>query len=357
MGQVGIDFLTRVAFAELITAVDTGSGTFTFDDENHVIGSFLTDGDTLTVGGSTGNDGTYTIATTGVDTGTTDETTVTVDEAVSDSTADGTIKYIKPVGGATNASFEKATALVSVTNKDSGRYEENLATTKTATISFDAGFLESGQQTGQGMTVEVSTDGGSSYDPIAEVTSVDLSLNMDTVDDTDADSNRWRELLPGTRSADMSIEAQYTDPANHDALSSIRTQEESGSIITVKLTLASFEYEADFFVSSTGESQPVNDAVPESISLTQSDTAPSISYDSQDDGLRVWLAAFFADPSIPIEVEEQVRDAAGNLESGATYRSGDFYTESLSVSIPFDGEATVSGTLQNTGAITEATQD
>lgn len=354
--QVGIDFRAKVGFDRSITAASSGSSTFTFTDEDNLVGDLLTEGDSVIVSGSTSNDGTYTIATGGIDTGTTDETTITVDESVSDDTGDGTILWEKEVGGATDGTYTVNHSLVTVTNKQSGRWQENLPTIRDASIDFSGGFIESSQQTGDGLTVEVSTDGGSTYESLGDVTSISLALSMALIDRTDVDSNRWRELLPDERSTELTVEKNYVDPENDTALNNIRTQAASGSSIDIKVTLNSFIYEATFYLSSESDSQPMSDAVTSSLSFTQSDTAPSITTTSNDVAVQAIIAAMTASPAEVMAVKESVVDADGNVISGATYREGDFYPESLTIDIPYDGEATMSGTLQNDGAVSESTQ-
>jgi predicted secreted protein len=260
------------------------------------------------------------------------------------------------IGGATDATYSRSTSNPEVTNKDSGRYAEHIATTKEASIDFNGGFVESGQQSGQGVTVEVSTDGGSNFEELAGVTNVSLGFALALIDRTDADSNRWRELLPGTRSSTLSVDLNYIDPESETALDTILSQHDSGSTILVKVTLGSFEYEADFFVDSDSLSTPVNDAAGTSLSMTRSDTEPSITDDSNDDGLQALFTAIENDPPDSLTALIEVQDTGGTAVSGATSREGDFYPESLTIDIPFDGEATISGTLQNDGAVARGPQ-
>lgn len=260
------------------------------------------------------------------------------------------------IGGATDATYSRSTSNPEVTNKDSGRYAEHLATTKEASIDFNGGFLESGQQTGQGVTVEVSTDDGSTYEALSGVTNVSIGFALALIDRTDADSNRWRELLPGTRSSTLSVDMHYIDPESETALDTVLTQHDAGSVITVKVTLGSFIYEADFLVDSDSLSTPVNDAAGTSLSLTRTDTDPTITDDSNDSGLQALFGAIEAEPPNSLTALIEVQDAAGDAISGATSREGEFYPESLTIDIPFDGEATISGTLQNDGAVTRSAQ-
>ena len=260
------------------------------------------------------------------------------------------------IGGATNATYSRTTSMVNVTNKDSGRHAENLPTTQEATIDFDAGFLETSQQTGQALTVEVSSDGGSTFEEVENVTNASLDLSMSLIDRTDADSSRWRELLPGERSATASVDIHYVDPESHAAFDTILSAQDNGNTITVKITLGAFEYEADFHVADHGLDSAVNDAAGTTISLTQSDTDPTLTATSNDDGLQVITDGFYADPSNSFTVLMEVVDTSATAVSGATSREGTFYPESLTIDMPFDGEATVSGTLQNDGAITRTTQ-
>lgn len=260
------------------------------------------------------------------------------------------------IGGATDATYSRSTSNPEVTNKDSGRYAEHLATTKEASIDFNGGFLESSQQTGQGVTVEVSTDDGSTYEALSGVTNVSIGFALALIDRTDADSSRWRELLPGTRSSTLSVDMHYIDPESETALDNVLTQHDAGSVITVKVTLGSFIYEADFLVDSDSLSTPVNDAAGTSLSLTRTDTAPTITDDSNDSGLQALFSAIEAEPPSSLTALIEVQDAAGSPLSGATSREGEFYPESLTIDIPFDGEATISGTLQNDGAVTRSAQ-
>lgn len=66
--------------------------------------------------------------------------------------------------------------------------------------------------------LQVSSDGGSTYNAISEVTDFDPGFDMDTIDMTNIDSGKHAERIAGTRDATPSLTANYipTDTGQTD---------------------------------------------------------------------------------------------------------------------------------------------
>lgn len=57
--------------------------------------------------------------------------------------------------------------------------------------------------------LQVSSDGGTTYNAISEVTDFDPGFDMDTIDMTNIDSGKHAERIAGTRDATPSLTANY----------------------------------------------------------------------------------------------------------------------------------------------------
>ena len=70
-------------------------------------------------------------------------------------------------------------------------------------------------------TVEISLNGGSSYNAIGRLTDPTLALEKGEVDVTDHDSGAWEEILPGRKrwSIDAPVRADEADAGQIDAMS------------------------------------------------------------------------------------------------------------------------------------------
>lgn len=65
----------------------------------------------------------------------------------------------------------------------------------------------------------VSTDGGTTYNPIGELKDVTLTVKQDAIDATSHDSAGWKEFIPGVSEWTAKAEALYIDAnATQDAV-------------------------------------------------------------------------------------------------------------------------------------------
>ena len=71
---------------------------------------------------------------------------------------------------------------------------------------------------GTKMLLQISTDGGTSYDTIGHAISSTFSFSMDTPEATSKDSGGYQEVIAGVRSGEVSFEglAAYDDTWNVD---------------------------------------------------------------------------------------------------------------------------------------------
>ena len=121
-----------------------------------------------------------------------------------------------------------------------------------------------------GATVEKSTDGGTTYVPIPEVTSFAIPVpEKGYVDVTNLDSpNRSREHIPAmTDFSNAMIEANYT-PAGYAAALADDT---SNALVTYKVTMPPMAAQAagdEFVFTAYPTVQPITGAIDEAAKMT-----------------------------------------------------------------------------------------
>lgn len=352
--QSGIRFLAKVGFERSITAVDTTNDTVTFDDTDQAVGNELEEGDTVSIEGSTGNDGDYTIATGGIDLGTADETTVTTDESISDSTADGNFYFKPKIGGSTSATRTRTTSMVSVTNKDSSQYQEQVAATQEETIEADAMFLESDEeQTGQGVSVEL--DSGSGFNSLQGVNSVTITVNMELITVANGDTSRWAEREPSTRGVEYSIDRDYIDPENDTAYDELLTAFDNGNTIDLKITLQTFEITFAVDPTEEGVEAPFDGLTTSPLTLQSNGSETTISRANQQNGIGNLFSGIFSGCGHQMHVRYEHVDCDQAQVSGSTYWEGNYYPSTVEITLPVEDAADASLELMNDGSVTRST--
>lgn len=165
------------------------------------------------------------------------------------------------IGGATGVALSETNAMEGETTKDDARWARNNYGLHGWEVSWSAMRLESEKQvtgeTGAGLKVEVSDDGGSTYTEVKAITNSSLSLSMDTADAHDNTSGGDEEYLPDTRSASIDLEGNLIDPAATDGAGYKILQDESDAKnkIEARLTFADGgSYEGTALIETLEES-------------------------------------------------------------------------------------------------------
>lgn len=221
------------------------------------------------------------------------------------------------IGGATGVALSESNSMEGETTKDDDRWARNNYGLHGWEISYSAMRLESdGQVTGEtggGVKVELSDDGGSTFTELKGLTSASVSLSMDTADAHDNTSGGDEEFLPGTRSWTVDVEGNLLDPDSTDGAGYKILQDESDAKnkIELRLTFANGgSYEGTVLVESPEENF-------EDGTATFSCSFPGDGALSRTDGTRYTIGT--AD-STNDEFVISGTDATSDLSVGDTFR-------------------------------------
>lgn len=248
--------------------------------------------------------------------------------------------------------------MAGTTNKGSGRWQEQVDATQEETIEFDSMFLESSnEQTGLGLTLEVSDGAGSpTFASLQGINSVTLTITGELIDVINNDTSGWREIEPSTRSIEMSIDRDYVDPASDTAFDHLLTMADNGAVREVRLGLQAFQFNFDAHLTEEGSESPHDDLATSPITLASTGKYSTLTKTNQDAGLSGLLDKLVADPPGSFSTLIEVVDPTGTQVTGATKYENTSYVESIEIELPIEDAASVSGTLANDGVPTRTTQ-
>lgn len=125
---------------------------------------------------------------------------------------------------------------------------------------------------GTDVILQISEDGGTTYDTIGKLTSCSLSVSLDTRDTTSKESSGWAEKLAATRSWSMSGEGlvTYNAETDVDKPNDLFTLLSNRTKIKAKFgstTTDEFDYEGDCFITAYEQEAGVEENVTYSITL------------------------------------------------------------------------------------------
>lgn len=267
--------------------------------------------------------------------------------------------------GQETANLSRPTNQIDVTHKRTGRYQKNVDGIREWEMSYEGVLIgpDGEELSGEGTTLEVVTgtdaDGNPVYEALSASTSYSLELAMEIIDRTSNDSGRWRELLPGMRSWSISAEAGYIDPASSAAAAyeAFIDAQAAGEQADVRLTLPTgATFTGLVGVADAPLEMPRDDRVTKSLDLTGSGMLSHETSSTLDAGLDALIGAYSSDPPSTVDLAMMVQDAGGTNISGATRHSGTAYISELSMELPYDDRATVSGTFPGDGPLATDTQ-
>ena len=128
------------------------------------------------------------------------------------------------------------------------------------------------------VVIQISEDGGTSYDIIGRATSASLSVSMETRDTTTKDSSGWQENLEGLKSWSLSGDGLVTysiSDANYDTPDDLFTILANRTAVKVKFgstTSTEIDYTGDAFLVSYEQEAGVEENVTYSFSFTGTST-------------------------------------------------------------------------------------
>lgn len=123
------------------------------------------------------------------------------------------------------------------------------------------------------VVIQISEDGGTTYDIIGRATSASLSVSMETRDTTTKDSSGWQENLEGLKSWSLSGDGlvTYSISGDYDTPDDLFTLLSNRTLIKVKFgsaTSGEIDYTGDAYLVSYEQEAGVEENVTYSFGFT-----------------------------------------------------------------------------------------
>ena len=123
------------------------------------------------------------------------------------------------------------------------------------------------------VVIQISEDGGTSYDIIGRATSASLSVSMETLDTTTKDSAGWQENLEGLKSWSLSGDGlvTYSITGDYETPDDLFTLLSNRTLIKVKFgsaTSGEIDYTGDAYLVSYEQEAGVEENVTYSFGFT-----------------------------------------------------------------------------------------
>lgn len=215
----------------------------------------------------------------------------------------------------------------------------------------------SGAVDGFGASLGIGTAGSGTYDPLAGLSTLTISLNLNTYERSNQDHGGFIVQAPDLRSATIEAEADYVDPNATEgvALDTAMTAFLAGNEVDFQ---ASFG-ESGSTLSGTGRPMPSalsgTSGDDSTITFTiESTGAVTNGVTGADSGITNLLDAFFADPITQLNVEIGVRKDASQPAYTPEHDkySGSVWPSTLDITIPANGPIETSATLGGSSELT-----
>jgi TP901-1 family phage major tail protein len=123
------------------------------------------------------------------------------------------------------------------------------------------------------VVIQISEDGGTTYDIIGRATSASLSVSMETRDTTNKDSAGWQENLEGLKSWSLSGDGlvTYSISGDYDTPDDLFTLLSNRTLVKVKFgsaTSGEIDYTGDAYLVSYEQEAGVEENVTYSFGFT-----------------------------------------------------------------------------------------
>ena len=123
------------------------------------------------------------------------------------------------------------------------------------------------------VVIQISEDGGTTYDIIGRATSASLSVSMETRDTTNKDSAGWQENLEGLKSWSLSGDGlvTYSISGDYDTPDDLFTMLSNRTLVKVKFgsaTSGEIDYTGDAYLVSYEQEAGVEENVTYSFGFT-----------------------------------------------------------------------------------------
>jgi len=128
-------------------------------------------------------------------------------------------------------------------------------------------------------TLQLSDDGGSTYDIFGGVVDVTMNLNVDELECTSHDSNGAREYIPNHHDVTMDVSGRWLDgdPGQEQALVAVFAKTTLDFIFTMETLPGKKQFEGGCFATTYSPSGPLDDTGSLDVTLRCS----GVSYSTQ----------------------------------------------------------------------------
>ena len=258
------------------------------------------------------------------------------------------------MGGGTNATLTQSQEIIPTTNKSSSVFAAGLSGMRTWNMSFEGMYLVSAEVQGTSLGV---TAGGVT---LKGIKTVSLSMDSELIDSSSSSSTVAldRELVASTRKLTLTVTGELFDfdfdassGDGDEGLAAIvaRIDGSATSSIAMIVTFDSAQsYAFTCRPTSFTTSTPHDGIMDYTVVLESVGSVSAPTTTSADAGVIAVMADFFAS-------DGAAEVGTALLTTGTTDRmewTGSAFPESLSIDIDWNGTATLSGTLQGSGKLT-----
>lgn len=122
---------------------------------------------------------------------------------------------------------------------------------------------------GMTATLEISSDGGASYDKIGECKDITLSVSAEEIDATSMDSGGWKEFIPGLMEWTAETEALYVgaDVGQESLYNALTGRTPVKIRFRPKVGTGHDQFTGDAIITSWSVAAPLSDAAASSLSF------------------------------------------------------------------------------------------
>ena len=256
------------------------------------------------------------------------------------------------VGGRRGATLNMGADSIDISTADDNAWRHTLQGLKDWGVDFDGLFYEGATPAatdGHGGKIEVSADGGTTWQELEEMRGLSLELAMDTIDRSSHQTAKHTAILPSTRSWTMNASGLYLDPAGTGGAAQklVWDAYDSGNELQVRLAFGDegSTYTGASRVTSAPLSAPYDDMAGVDFTFESND-ALTQAIANADTGLDELLTHFFAADPAPLTV------LFTTDVTGSTEWTGNAFLTSATLTVPHDGPVDISGTLTGDEALT-----
>lgn len=255
------------------------------------------------------------------------------------------------IGGGTNATLNLNTTLAEATNKGSSRWKKTVCGVRSWSIDFENMYLVSTAEIcGSNVVVTVGSA------DVKGIKQMDLAFSADMFESVTSTTGLWRQVVPGNRTLTVTLSGEWYDfdldttPTGGDeALEDIFDAYYNSTTVSLAITASTNQTLAatTFRVTNAQLTFPHDGIIGYSVTL-EATGAPGTLTQTGADAPTAGIFTDFVNAS-------GVQSATILLMNQSTYTqwTGTAYPESVTISVPFDGVVTVSGTYVGSGALTQ----